>query len=261
MNTLRKLFRKITFADFRAYVLSNQARHTEEIKQLKDQVFQSNPILIMHGMRIYLPYFYVDHIQRCIYTQHNFYESRTLTFLKSHYPHIKKIVEVGANIGNHMLFYKMHMGVDEVFCFEPNEVNRKILEKNIELNLLEEKVKVFPVALGEKEASGVQTSFDIKNTGMNRIEVVQHKTENSIDIMPMDSYEFKDIDFIKIDVEGHELPVLKGGLNTIVENKPIVMVEVFDDNVKAVNHFFESIGYAQKHILESHNFIFEYKKG
>lgn len=241
-------------------MIDNQARQSEEIKQLKNQIFQSNPVLIMHDIRVYLPYFYVDHIQKFIYSQHDFYEKATLSFLKSHYPHAQKIVEVGANIGNHMLFYTMQMGAQEVYCFEPNAINRNVLEKNIELNQLEGKVKVYPVALGENRASGIQTAFDIRNTGMNRVEVVEHKTDNSIEIMPMDSYSFKDIDFIKIDVEGHELSVLKGGLNTIVENKPVVMVEVFEDHVETVNRFFENISYAQKHILEGHNYIFEYKK-
>ena len=48
---------------------------------------------------------------------------------------------------------------------------------------------------------------------------------------------------IKIDVEGHEINVLKSLENTLKQNKIVIQIEIFDDNFFAVNNFFENIEY------------------
>ena len=65
-----------------------------------------------------------------------------------------------------------------------------------------------------KAYSGVITDKPRKE-GTERI--VQQKT--------LDSYNFKTVDLIKIDVEGHEFRVLKGGENTIKKYSPIIIIE------------------------------------
>ena len=61
-----------------------------------------------------------------------------------------------------------------------------------------------------------------------------------VNIKRIDSYDFEDIGFIKIDVEGHEVSVLKGGLETISKYLPNMIVELYDKhNPGVVNGFFE----------------------
>ena len=48
---------------------------------------------------------------------------------------------------------------------------------------------------------------------------------------------------IKIDVEGHEIKVLNGLENTLVNNKVIIQVEIFQTNFQKVNNFLNSLGY------------------
>ena len=156
MGVIRRFFEKLTFKDYRNYVLDNQARLYHEIKSIQDQIFLSNPFLLMKGLQIHLPFFYVDHIQKQIYQEKNFYEINTLNFIKEKYGHIANVVEVGANIGNHALFYCSQLNVQHVYCFEPNHINRSILEKNITLNHFEKKVTVYDVALGEQNGIGVE---------------------------------------------------------------------------------------------------------
>lgn len=51
------------------------------------------------------------------------------------------------------------------------------------------------------------------------------------------------IDFIKIDVEGYEQMVLQGAGETLRRNRPVIMIEIFDENYGRVNDCLCSIGY------------------
>ena len=53
---------------------------------------------------------------------------------------------------------------------------------------------------------------------------------NDFMLKTLDSFDFEKIDFIKLDVEGHELNVLMGGVNTILKYKPIIMFECWSLN-------------------------------
>ena len=58
----------------------------------------------------------------------------------------------------------------------------------------------------------------------------------------MDSIRFENkIGFIKIDVEGHELEVIQGALNTIKENQPVLLIEIEERHSK--RKVFDSIKY------------------
>ena len=61
----------------------------------------------------------------------------------------------------------------------------------------------------------------------------------------------KNIIAIKIDVEGHEINVLNGLKNTLMKNKIIIQIEIFEINFQKVNNFLMSMGY---------RIIFEIKK-
>jgi FkbM family methyltransferase len=62
------------------------------------------------------------------------------------------------------------------------------------------------------------------NTGYQRVQVPQHT---------LDSYNFTDVDIIKIDVEGYELQVLEGAVNTIAQNRPIIQIECVEIQPRA----------------------------
>ena len=254
---IKKLIEKITFKGFRSYVLENQSKQSLQIEKIRDQVFLSNPVMILKDVQIYLPLFYVDHIQKIIYQYQEFYEIATLNYLKNKYKHFDTILDVGANIGNHMLYYCAQLNTQKVVCFEPNPLNRQTLLKNISLNHLENKVTVFDTALGEKSGRGIQKNFSLSNTGTNSIEEIDTVEMSSITIASMDSYDFTSIDFIKIDVEGFEIPVLLGAKNTIRKCRPVIMVEVFENNLSRVNEIMKELSYKQTIILEDHNLIYE----
>ena len=67
---------------------------------------------------------------------------------------------------------------------------------------------------------------------------------------PLDSYNFKNISIMKIDVEGHEIAVLEGALNTIKRNKPKILIEVWNrpKRQKEFMEFMKKINYKVKKI-------------
>ena len=82
---------------------------------------------------------------------------------------------------------------------------------------------MLPVALGN-ENRFVSMNVELENTGAthasNKIDGL-----NKVELKKLDDYEFTDIDFIKIDVEGYENQVVLGAKETLLRNKPIIIVE------------------------------------
>jgi FkbM family methyltransferase len=59
----------------------------------------------------------------------------------------------------------------------------------------------------------------------------------------MDSFNLEEVDFLKIDVEGHELAVLGGALETIKRCKPWMVIEAWEENRESLISFMRDIGY------------------
>ena len=142
------------------------------------------------------------------------------------------VVDVGANIGLHTLNMARIVGnTGQVFAFEPDPSNFKILEKNVKVNnyqniILEQK------AVGDKH--GRTTLYQSEHPGRHRIFPLtkQAKGQIQVELTSLDKY-FTDsnlankINFIKIDVEGFEFSVLKGMKNILKNNKKIKMIFEF----------------------------------
>lgn len=256
-NFLKRVFNKITLKGYRDQYLFEQKKQEAQLEIIRQQVFTNNPVMIVGKVKMYLPLFYVDHIQKIIFNTRNFYEIETLDFLKLHYKKFESVIDIGTNIGNHMLYWASELGAKKITCFEPNDFNRAILEKNIELNYLQPIVTFHSCALGAESGKGIQKNFTLDNTGMNRIDITDDPaTGSGIDIKKLDDFNISPVDFIKIDVEGFEAAVLKGAADTISKNKPVIMIEVFDSNRQEVEAIMQGYQYKKFITLEEYNTIF-----
>jgi len=148
------------------------------------------------------------------------YEWGVKEFVYRHLPEFDGFLDIGANIGTYsILLAKKGL---HGYAFEPIKSNFDALRINLILNNLEDKVKVFPVALGT-EARKAEFAFDMVNTGASHLasiqpndEVPEREEATVSEIVPLDSlmdqihFEKEERIFIKIDVEGMEDQVLLG---------------------------------------------------
>ena len=145
----------------------------------------------------------------------------------------------------------------EVYGFEPVPTTYQIALDNIALNQYHQdptlgwwknsdntwaslaitgKITTYNVALGST-AGNVEMHIK-KNDGHNRVSndgyvnpsgrPVKVNTGYQRVLVPqctLDSYNFNDVDIIKLDVEGYEFQVLEGSVNTIMQNRPIIQIE------------------------------------
>ncbi len=119
-------------------------------------------------------------------------------------------LDIGSNIGQwtRPLANKFR----SVICFEPNPNFRECFTKNIK----EDNVVLWPYGLSDRSHSANQ---DFNSTVLN-------EGEGDIKCIPLDSYNFSDVDFVKIDVDGFEIPLLKGARKTLTNNSPVINIEM-----------------------------------
>lgn len=87
-------------------------------------------------------------------------------------------------------------------------------------------VNIHKCALGKHEQT-VTMRVGLYNSGGSN--VVSHQKSNEkyqkVEMKTLDSFEFKDVDFVKMDVEGHEWPVIQGGFETLKQCE-VFMIEI-----------------------------------
>ncbi len=156
--------------------------------------------------------------------------------------------KLALDIGGHVGFYSSAMkdSFSEVIAFEPSPSNIKCFLQNVP------EVKLIQNGLGSREES-VYLNLDPENTGNNSIVEAFDGSKVMINIKTLDSFNFKNIDLIKIDVQGYEEEVLLGAKETLKKEKPIIIAELITHkdnppNEKALK-LLKSYGYEVRMIL------------
>ncbi len=151
-------------------------------------------------------------------------------------------LDVGANIGEICFAAAKRVGEGgRVMAFEPIRINFDRLQETLSLNPeLQARTQLFPFALGEKDQKEVAFIHPRKdNQGMMRVkgEGMEDEVYAKVKMRSLDSLleekGVKHIDFIKIDVEGYELNVLKGAKKSLLKYRPHLFIELDDSNLKA----------------------------
>ena len=73
--------------------------------------------------------------------------------------------------------------------------------------------------------------------------------DDVVAVRTLDSHDFDNVGLIKIDTQGHELRVLKGAIETLKKNKPVVVFEINEDKDRCCD-LLEGLG-AERVILKN----------
>lgn|GEM_PF-2124855 len=250
-------------------VLERNAVRTNQIllsQRAPDFVFEltSGPKMCNGKVaKIYAPDAGADYIQTIIATRHNFFSIEALERTRKWVKPDSHILDIGGNIGNHSIFWAGVVGTARIYNFEPMASTFAIQAKNMAINELEHIVKTYPWALGEKSGRGRISLPDAQNMGSVQIlEAIDGEcTMESLDAL-LEAGTFREspsISFVKIDVEGFESGVLRGGAKFFTHYKPLILVEIFDRNKGEVFSILESFGYRLLEKPEAHDYLFAHK--
>ena len=223
---------------------------------------QTNKILIENkiGRKMWIwdsDSFYTQRLQAGPYQKQNLVRLRKLC------PNPRRMLDNGMNIGMNTWEYATF--AQEVHGFEPVPTTYQVAIDNLALNQNHQdaelgwwkqddgtwaslavtgNIKTYNVALGPSPDT-VEMHLK-KNDGHNRIANDGYKLPSgrtvktntgyervTVPQKTLDSYNFTDVDVVKIDVEGYELQVLEGATNTIDSNRPIVQIECVETQPRA----------------------------
>jgi len=216
------------------------------------------------------------------------YQVRNIVFLRNLYPHADRCIDIGMNVANNTMEYATW--VKEVHGFEPFGSTYELAEENIRLNrqvplrgryynIRERRtehtthrddgwfkengkfaplditgtIKTYCVGLGSKPGSFKMLEKP-NNAGHNHVLAEGMKNtrykEYDVLIRTLDSYQYDTVDFVKIDVEGYEWPVIQGSEQTIDRCRPTVQMEIVEAQCRkfgyvpqTVYDFFNKKGY------------------
>lgn len=162
----------------------------------------------------------------------------------------KIALDIGANIGNHSIFFAKKFR--QVYAFEPNPVTYEVLKINC--NYAAEHKNVIPVNFGLSDMEG-SLPFYINPSNIGGSGIIEGnnpyiKDSTQINVKALNQFnELKDVSvaLIKIDVERHELNVLKGAKATISREMPAILFEQsaaeIIDGSSPVIEYLDNIGY------------------
>jgi FkbM family methyltransferase len=159
-----------------------------------------------------------------------FYEWETIEIINRFVNRGDVSFDVGANVGPlSFALAKRVMPDGRVYSCEPGQFLFRRLVNNVRLNPTYEKV-VMPFAVGFSDRKEIrQWNEDKKSRGNAGFLFQQSYQQERIELTTLDRFvneqSIRSINFIKIDVEGMEYEVIKGGIGTIEKHKPILYYE------------------------------------
>lgn len=159
-------------------------------------------------------------------------------------------IDVGGNRGIWSL--QLARYARHVHTFEPNPICLKQLNRVVPSN-----VTIYPYGLSSQSGQA-KLRFDLNNTGIGTVDAantlspeknpgIKKIEECDVEIRRLDAFDFENLDFIKIDVEGHELAVLQGALRLLEIFHPTILVEIEErhnpGNFSRVTQFLSDLEY------------------
>ena len=216
LNLVNQIFKKLLNRDILVWIkffIEQKAYRKVKLKSGKELIF-------------FVPNFLVDTLLRDFFIK----EPETLNWIDNFKDKEKLIFwDIGSNIGLYSIYAASNFENIEVISFEPSTSNLRILSRNISINNLENKIKIFQIPLGtyknqfkkfyerkfnEGEShNSLDENIDFEGKKIDASNKYQLFSTNIDQIIEEGILDVPD--YIKIDVDGIEHLILKGGTNLL----------------------------------------------
>jgi FkbM family methyltransferase len=145
-------------------------------------------------------------------------------FIMKYVKNYESVLQAGGNCGLYPFLYSLTF--DKVYTFEPDPLNFRCLAENCISNHI---IK-FNSAVSDKNAFQELTIVEPTNVGMHKL---GEKGEFGVQIycQKIDSLEIQQLSLLHLDIEGHEPEAINGARETIERCKPVVVLEVGENDV------------------------------
>ncbi|MFH8087017.1 MAG: FkbM family methyltransferase [Candidatus Aenigmatarchaeota archaeon] len=161
-------------------------------------------------------------------------------------------LDIGAHLGRYSIIASKNF--KKIYAFEPHPENFKMLRKNIKINRIK---NVVPIKIALSNKNGKVFLSDLcMDTGHVKI-VKKGKIIAFVStlnrIMRKMKISPKDVDLVKIDVEGEEENIIKGATTLLKKGNPILIIECRPEKMEKL---LLNYGYHKVSVLDYHNAMF-----
>jgi len=146
-------------------------------------------------------------------------------------------VDLGANIGTHSVAMAKLASSGRIFAFEAQSLTFSILQNNLLLNKCRN-VTAYRFAVSNENhrlLSMQPFTFSAMNINNGDLKVDLSGTCGDLVLSrTLDSFDFDQLDFIKLDIQGSEVRAIEGAVNLIGKYRPFLFVEIEEQHLRAM---------------------------
>lgn len=208
---------------------------------------------------------YLDDVVKNVLRQNITWESHLINYINENTKLNSIAIDIGGHIGTFTMVMAKKVGSKgKVHVFEPQIKLFRELYHNCILNKVENIVKCHQVAIGNSQKIIKIDSLKQGNEAGTHLD--ENRSGDFVNMRTIDSYNFKNVSFVKIDVEHSEDDVLDGMIETINRERPVIVLEIqggcawdfAPENIKTKIIFtknkLENLGYRVDYIL-GHDYL------
>ncbi len=177
-----------------------------------------------------------------------------------------KVIDIGANYGLYTLSMAVKIGESgKIWAFEPTSYVSECLAKSITENNLN---NIELIKAGLSDHNGTAKFFTSPNSELNSLHPEDNAVGNyeTIELITLDDcaekFNWKAVDFIKLDAEGEEINIVNGGRNVLTALSPLIMFELKHGknlNLPLIEKF-DEYGYKSYYLISELNLLVPFDK-
>ncbi|GEM_PF-6226667 len=201
-----------------------------------------------------------DYTQKSILKHRSFHRARLLAAVQAMGLIGPKttLCDIGANIGNDAVYFGKVLGARRIVAFEPLPLTHATLRRNLDLNGLGE-AHAYNCMLGEASGRGRVARFNPRNLAATSFAASDGGPIPMVALDDLiDAEELQGLGFVKLDAEGDELAILRGGAKVLTSLRPALWLTLRGGALAQAKALLQPMGYAA-HSIGAQDHIFTAK--